>query len=44
MHPIYPTAELEVMIKNFGVTFGQKFIGNVLKINKLIIDQMESIE
>ena len=44
MHPLFPTAEFSVIIQDFDINFGMRFVENILKIYNAIFEQITSNE
>ena len=44
MHPIYPTAELSVVIKNVELSFGLFAIGSIMTIVNSVADAFDDTE
>ena len=38
MHPLFPTAELDVLVTSFEIEFGLKAVENIMKIQNAIVE------
>lgn len=41
MHPTFPTLELDIVIQNFEVHFGLKFVEGMLRIKNALLDSLD---
>jgi conjugal transfer/entry exclusion protein len=44
MHPIFPTAELSIVVSSFEIQFGLKAIENIMRIQNAIVEQFDTRE
>jgi hypothetical protein len=44
MHPIFPTAEIDIVIKSFELHCGSKFLEQILRIKNKFIEAFDSTD